>query len=177
MKRQSIDCTKLLKDDALKKEHAEKEGKLGADIRWTREQVKRAEERRLALAAGLERQQQSIQKMEKELASLDYSPAFIEGLRAKFFAQPESSGEEEREEGSEGAWLERSRESYQQLVNEVKLYRKLEHDYELKIGVLTREQQEAEQRNLRSRNRLLEIEYVLLPPRSRSSRPKPQSSS
>jgi hypothetical protein len=145
--------------------------------------VKRTEERRASLAAGLERQQESIQKMEKALSGLDYSPAFFEGLRGRFFSQADGSAEEEREdredrEGSEGAWLDgRSHESYQQLVSEVKLYRKLDHDYELKIGLLAREQQEAEQRNLKSRNRLLEIEYVPLSPSSKSSRPRPLPSS
>lgn len=42
-------------------------------------------------------------------------------------------------------------------MNEVKLYRKLEKDYEGKIETATREKEEAEDRNFKSRNKLVEI--------------------
>ncbi len=45
-------------------------------------------------------------------------------------------------------------------MNEVRLYRKLNSDYDLRIAMLNKEKDEAEERNLASRNRLVEVEYV-----------------
>ena len=55
---------------------------------------------------------------------------------------------------------ERSPGIYQILIAEVKLYRKLEKDYEGKIELIAKEKEEAEERNFKSRNRLIEAEYV-----------------
>ena len=49
----------------------------------------------------------------------------------------------------------RTMETYTLLMTEVKLLRKLEKDYESKIDMLVREKEEAEDRNFRSRNRLV----------------------
>lgn len=40
------------------------------------------------------------------------------------------------------------------------MYRKLNSDYDLRIALLNKEKDEAEARNLASRNRLVEVEYV-----------------
>ena len=55
---------------------------------------------------------------------------------------------------------DRTPETYEILMAEVKILRKLDSDYDQKISVLSQEKDEAEERNLKSRNKLLEIEYV-----------------
>lgn len=56
--------------------------------------------------------------------------------------------------------VDRSQLAYHNLLNDIKLYKKLEKDYEAKIELMTKEKDEASEKNFRSRNRLLEAEYV-----------------
>ena len=50
---------------------------------------------------------------------------------------------------------ERNSETFALLVNQVKLYRKLDKDYQGKIQMLVREKEDAEDRNFKSRNKLV----------------------
>lgn len=65
MKKASLDYVKLLKNDQLKKQYIELEGKLNADIKWLHEKIKRIDLKRNTVNANMEKQMLQIQKMEK----------------------------------------------------------------------------------------------------------------
>lgn len=65
MKKASLDYVKLLKNDQLKKQYIEREGKLNADIKWLHEKIKRIDLKRNTVNANMEKQMLQIQKMEK----------------------------------------------------------------------------------------------------------------
>lgn len=83
-KKQTLEYTKLLKDDALKKGNAEKEKKSNADIKWLHEKLKKEDQKKVQIKMNLEKERELIQKIEKELMKLDCSKTFMDNLRAKF---------------------------------------------------------------------------------------------
>jgi hypothetical protein len=168
-KKQSLEYVRLLKNDSLKQEQAEREKTLNADIKWLHEKIKSEEAKKAHFANALEKQRELIQRMEKDLATkYNYDKNEIENMRNRILnAQPPPALEEESDEELEPVearddiFLQaRTPETYHLFMNELKLYRKLEKDYEAKIELLAKERQEAEQRNFASRNKLLEVEYV-----------------
>lgn len=126
----------MLKNDSLKRDYAERERKLNADIKWLHEKIKKVEARKTQLNSNLEKEQELIQKIEKELTRLDYSKTFVENIRTKFLSAPaQTVPEEEEDEDIEPPeerdidLVDRSPEIYESLMGEVRLYRKLEGDY------------------------------------------------
>lgn len=88
IKKQTVEYTKMLKDQHLKKEFEEKERKTNADIKWLHEKIKRAQAQRVQLNSNLEKQQELVQKIEKELKAQNYSKTFFQNLRAKVLNGP-----------------------------------------------------------------------------------------
>lgn len=85
-KKQTLEYTKLLKDDALKKGNAEREKKCNADIKWLHEKLKKEDQKKIQIEANLEKEKELIQKIEKELMKLDCSKTFMDNLKAKFLS-------------------------------------------------------------------------------------------
>ena len=85
-KKQSNDLMKLLKNDKTKKEQVEKETNINADIKWLHQKIKKTENKRGILNSNLEKQQQQIQKIEKDLTTKhEYEKNDIEGIRNRVF--------------------------------------------------------------------------------------------
>ena len=98
VKKQTVEYTKMLKDEHLKKEFEEKERKTNADIKWLHEKIKRVQAQKVQLNSNLEKQQEQVQKIEKELMSQNYSKTFFQNLRAKMLNAPNQTVQDVDEE-------------------------------------------------------------------------------
>ncbi len=88
VKKQTVEYTKMLKDEHLKKEFEEREKKTNADIKWLHEKIKRVQAQKLQLNSNLEKEQELVQKIEKDLMAQNYSRTFFQNLRSKFLNAP-----------------------------------------------------------------------------------------
>jgi len=93
-----MDYVKLLKNDTLKKDYEDKESKNNSDIKWLQEKIRRQDNKREVVNANLQKQQELINKIEKELAKQNYSRESLEAMRNRIFNAVQVDDNDEDEE-------------------------------------------------------------------------------